>query len=131
MHSVYKMYTYLFFFYCGIIRLLELDYKFKDLCIIKLILGWFFFFFNSFICMERKKKKKMIRTMFKFFFFFQVSLVGLEEFMGVIQTHNGYHLCVTVLALHTLNWGTLIVTTLILWTISTNMASIFLESCIN
>ena len=65
-----KLYTCLFFFYCGIIRLLELDYKFKDLCIIQLILGWFFFSFcfNSFICIERNKKKKMIRTMFNFFF---------------------------------------------------------------
>ena len=102
-----KLYTCLFFFYCGIIGLLELDYKFKDLCIIQLILGWFFFSFcfNSFICIERNKKKKMIRTMFNFFF--QVSwqhvsrLVGLEEFMVVTQTHNGYHFNVTVLVQHT------------------------------
>ena len=52
---------------------------------------------------KKKEKKDDKNNVQVFFFFFQVSLVGLEEFMGVIQTHNGYHLCVTVLALHTLN----------------------------
>ena len=71
-------------------------------------IGLIFFLFVLILLYVRKEiRKKDDKNYVQFFF--QVSwqhvsrLVGLEEFMVVTQTHNGYHFSVTVLVQHTLN----------------------------